>query len=101
MLISKQKDLPCILVFKTQSGEEFIAKVVEETSDVYKITNPLCIVAAENGLRFAPFLMMADPVKSVSIPKPVITAFPTSTLESQYESSMTGIALPQKSAIIV
>jgi len=101
MLKQKAQELPHILVFKTQAGEEFVAKVVEETAEFFKVDKPLCLVNTDAGVRFAPFLMMSDPAKPITIPKPIITAQPSEQVSGQYESITTGIALPQKSAIIV
>jgi hypothetical protein len=100
MLTQKQKEMPYIAVFKTGAGEEFIGKVVDETMASYAVSTPLCMVGTQKGLQFAPFLMMADPDKPITIPKPVIVATPAPQLEAQYESATTGIALPKKSAII-
>lgn len=96
MLQQKPKDTPYIGVFKTQAGEEFIGKVVEETMIAYKVEKPLCMIGTEQGLRFAPFLMMADPDKAINVPKPVITATPPAQLESQYEQATSSIALPRR-----
>jgi hypothetical protein len=93
MLISKPKETPYIGVFKTGTGEEFIARVTEETSDYFKVEKPLCMVGTEQGLRFAPFLMMADPDKAVILPKPMITADPAKQLQSQYEQATSSIVL--------
>lgn len=100
MLVQK-KECPYIAVFKTGSGEEFIAKVVDETLGSFTIEQPLCVVATQNGMQFAPFLMLADPESKINIPKPIITAIPNSAFESQYESATSKIALPKKSGIIV
>lgn len=96
----KQK-LPYIAVFKTNTGEEFIAEVTEESENAFQVKHPLCIVMGDKGAQFAPYLMLADPEKPTIIPRPVITASPTENLTTQYKSVTTGIALPQKSAIIV
>ena len=93
MLISKPKETPYIGVFKTGSGEEFIARVTEETSDYYKVEKPLCMVGTEQGFRFAPFLMMADPDKPVMLTKPMIAAEPAKQLQSQYEQATSSIVL--------
>jgi hypothetical protein len=100
MLIQKPKELPYIAVFKLPSGEEFVCKVIEETSDSYLILKPLTIGQTAKGLQFMPILVLADPDKAVSIPKTVIRAEVASDVESQYESLTSGIALPKKSAII-
>jgi hypothetical protein len=92
--------LPYISIFKTTSGEEFIARVIEETMVSYTVEKPLCMIATQNGLQFAPFLIMADPEKAINIPKPIINATPAASLESQYETATSKIALPKKSAII-
>ena len=47
----------------------------------------------EQGLRFAPFLMMADPDKTINIPKPLISAEPAATLLRQYEQATSSIVL--------
>lgn len=91
--IQRQKETPYIGLFKVGTGEEFIARVIEETSDYIKVEKPLCMVGTEQGLRFAPFLMMADPDKSVTIPKPVISADPAWALQKQYEQATSTIVL--------
>ncbi len=96
MLTQKPQDLPYIGIFKTQSGEEFIGKVVEETMLAYQVKTPLCMVSTEKGLQFAPFIMMADPEKSITVPKPVITGVPAGKLQEQYEQAITPIALIKK-----
>lgn len=100
MLVQKQKSLPYISIFKTQSGEEFIAKVTEETMVSFTIEKPLSMVMGERGLQFAPFLMMADMEKSMTLPKPVITASPQQSVEEQYESVTSKIVVPKKQSII-
>lgn len=100
MLKQTQKEVPYIQIFKLGTGEEFIAKVVEETLGNYLVNKPLCMVPTQEGLRFAPLLMMANMDKNISIPKPVIHAEPASDLEQQYESITTGVALPKKQGII-
>lgn len=96
MLAQKQPELPYISVFKTAAGEEFVGKVVEETTMAYHVKSPLCMVPTEQGLRFAPFIMMADPEKAITIPKPVITATPAPKLQEQYEQAISPIQLLKK-----
>ncbi len=100
MLTQKQRELPYIAIFKLGSGEEFVCKVIAETMVSYTVSKPLTIGQTASGVQFVPILMLADPDKPVVIPKPVIQGEAPATLESQYESITTGIALPKKSAII-
>lgn len=100
MLQQKQQTLPYIGIFKLKSSEEFIGKVIEESATTYTISKPLCMVSTQQGLQFAPLVMMADLDEPVIIPKPVITATPNSQIQTQYETATSGIVLPQKSSII-
>jgi hypothetical protein len=101
MLLQK-KDTSYIRVFKLSTGEEIIAGVSEETSTAIMIKNPLQMVMGQRGPQFGPFMVMADPGKTISLNRSLIvaTTTPLVELESQYESITTGIALPQKSSII-
>lgn len=92
MLKQPTQDFPYISIFKTQSGEEFIASVVEETMMAYTVKNPLCMLATEKGFQFAPFLLMADPEKPTMIPKPIIVSVPQVKLAEQYQSAISPIA---------
>jgi hypothetical protein len=96
MLVPKAQETPYIGIFKTQAGEEFIGKVVEETMLAYQVKTPLCMIATEKGLQFAPFIMMADPEKSITVPKPIITGVPERKLQEQYEQAISPIALLKK-----
>lgn len=91
---------PYVTIMKMMSGEEFICKVISETSTEYSVSKPLTLGRTQQGVQFIPVMMLADPDKLVTIPKPVITAPPSVETESQYESITTGIALPAKSSII-
>lgn len=91
---------PYITIMKMMSGEEFICKVISETSTEYVVSKPLTLGQTQQGVQFIPVMMLADPDKHVTIPKPVIIGVPTLDMESKYESITTGIALPAKSSII-
>lgn len=99
-MLKEKHTTPYIAIFKLLSGEEFVCKVISEDPVSYTVSKPLTIGQTPKGVQFVPILMLADPDKHVTIPKPVICGTPTSELESQYESVTTGIALPQKSSII-
>ncbi len=95
-MLKQTQKFPYIGIFKISTGDEFIARVTEETMYGYSVEKPLCMVPTEQGLRFAPFLIMADQDKVINIPKPVITAEPAPQLKAQYESAISGIALPAR-----
>jgi len=94
--------MPFVAVFKLETGEEIIAKIIHETETGYAVKNPLQMIMGQRGAQFAPWMMMADPNKAIDIKKSSIIGETTAEpgLESQYESITTGIALPQKSSIV-
>lgn len=100
MLLQKQQTVPYIGVFKLNSGEEFIGKVVAETDSVYTISKPLCMVPTDKGFQFAPLVMMGDLDEDIILPKPVILARPNKQILDQYETSTSAIALPKRGSII-
>jgi len=101
MLLQKQDTVPYVGIFKLNSGEEFIGKVVDETATMYTIAKPLCMVGTDKGFQFAPFIMMGDMDADVKLPKPVIQTKPNGKILEQYESATSPIAMPKQSSIIV
>jgi len=101
MLKEKQTEMPYVGVFKLSSGEEFIGSVIDETETYFMVSKPRCLVPTERGVQYVPLMMLADNDLPIKIPKPVISSKPVAALAGQYESSISGIALPKKSAIIV
>lgn len=93
MLTQKNKELPYISIFKIQTGEEFIAKVTDETMMGFTVSKPLCMVPAEKGMQFAPLLMMADLDKPMWLSKNnvVVTAPPQTKLAASYEEATSPI----------
>jgi len=91
---------PTISVFKMNSGEEFICKVVDDNVTHWIVEKPLSMVSTDKGLQFAPFLMMANMNEKVYIPKPCIMAKPDAKLQDHYESTISPIVVPQKSSIV-
>lgn len=91
MLLQKSQTLPYVGVFKLGSGEEFIAKVTDETMMGFTISKPLCMVATDKGYQFAPLVMMGDIDADVLLPKPVIQTTPNKQLLEQYESTISPI----------
>jgi hypothetical protein len=91
-----------IHVFKIATGEEIIARVVDENDQSYYVEKPLQMMIGPQGAQFAPFMFMARSDKTVNLNRSSIVAdsSPAAELENQYLSAITGIALTQKSSII-
>lgn len=101
MLINK-KTYPYIWVFKVVSGEDLICKVVSEDENFYEIEKPLQMGMTQRGLQFAPVSIMLDLDKGIKLAKDKIVFHGAAVeeLQTQYESTTSGIVLPQKSSII-
>jgi len=48
-------------LFKLVSGETVIAKIKQETSHKYKVTNPMVLVPQQQSILFMPFMFGAEP----------------------------------------
>lgn len=58
-----------VVTLKLLSGEELVGKLSEETDDQVKITKPLTIVMAQQGLGLQQYLFTADPDKTFNVQK--------------------------------
>jgi len=98
-----KEKLPYIRIFKMITGDEIIAKVVEETTDEFLVEKALHLVQGQQGIQFAPYLILADPDKQFSINKNLVPANapPVDKLVTQYLSLTSGIQIQQKGSIIV
>ena len=47
--------------FKLSSGEEIIARLIEETGTTYKLGKPMVLIAQQQGLGLAPFMFSVSP----------------------------------------
>ena len=99
-MLQPKQTTPYIGEFKLQTGEEIIAKVVEDNIAHIVVSKPLTIMNTQQGPQFVPVMFMADHDKPVTFPKPIIKGEPSEAVVSQYESMTTGIALPQKQSIL-
>ena len=101
MFIDK-KEFPYIQSFKLSTGEEIVAKVTGQDLATYHIEKPMQLVMGPNGPQLAPAVLMFDQKKKLNLSKSlVLIEGPTMPeIEGQYESLVTGIALPQKNSII-
>ena len=101
-MLQEKKQYPYIHTFKLSTGEEIVAKVIGEDLSSYHIEKPMQLVMGQVGPQLAPAVLMFDQKKKLNLSKTlVLIDGPTMPeLEGQYESLVSGIALPQKSSII-
>lgn len=95
MLISKGVAVGEVITLKLTSGEEIVAKLVEETDAHYKLAKPMVIGMGQKGPGLMPYLFTVSPDKDIKLLKTTVTvAEPTDEVfAKQFIESTTGIAL--------
>jgi hypothetical protein len=95
MLISKGVAEGEVITLKLTSGEEIVAKLVEDGPVYYKLSRPMVIGMGEKGPGLMPYLFTVNPETEVKLQKSTVTvAEATDTIfAKQFIQSTTGIAL--------
>ena len=95
MLIDKGVAVGEVITIKLTSGEEIVAKLVEETSEYYKLAKPMVIGMSPKGPALMPYLFTVHPDKEVKLLKaPVTLAEATDkSFADQFIEQTTGIKL--------
>lgn len=95
MLINKGLTLNDVVTIKLTSGEELVARFVEETDTHYRLNKVMVLTMDQRGLGMVPYLFTVEGDRDVSLTKGTITVIMTSSKESadQYLTSTTGIKL--------
>lgn len=93
MKISLEKNN--VYTFKFITGEEIVAKVIEDEDSLVTINSPIQTVVSQQGLQMVPSLFSANQDKNVTINKSSICmiATPRDDVSSSYVEATTGIAL--------
>jgi hypothetical protein len=95
MFISKGFAEGEVVTLKLTSGEELVAKLVEDGPLHYKLKNPQVIGMGPKGPGLMPYLFTVSPDKEIRLQKSTVTvAEPTDEqFAKQFIESTTGIAL--------
>lgn len=95
MIIDKGVSAGEVVSMKLASGEELIARLVEETSLGYRLSKPMVLSMSNQGIGMMPFMLTVDPEKDITISKSSVTVVLTSgkPFADQYLQSTTGISL--------
>jgi hypothetical protein len=95
MLIDKGVSAGEVITLKLTSGEEIVAKLIEETSTHYKLSRPMVIGMGERGPGLMPYLFTVNPEKEVKLLKTTVTVVEATdeVFAKQFVQSTTGIAL--------
>jgi hypothetical protein len=95
MLIDKGVAVGEVITIKLTSGEELVAKLVEDQVMHYKLAHPMVIAMSPKGPALMPYLFTVDPSKQVRIVKSVVTVAEATEKQfaDQFIQQTTGIAL--------
>lgn len=95
MIIDKGIAPGDVATFKLTSGEEIVAKLIEETGYYYKLSRPMVIAMGERGPGLMPYLFTVHPDKEVKLSKTTVTVAEATdaTFAKQFVQTTTGIAL--------
>lgn len=73
MLISKGVSAGEVITLKLTSGEELVAKLVEDTDTHYKLSHPQVIGMGPQGPGLMPYLFTVDPNRDIKLSKITVT----------------------------
>lgn len=95
MLIDKGVSVGEVVTLKLTSGEEIVAKLVEETDSYYKLGKPMVIGMGQKGPGLMPYLFTVSPEKDIKLLKSTVTVCEATdkNFADQFIQSTTGIAL--------
>jgi hypothetical protein len=95
MLIDKGVTVGEVITLKLTSGEEIVAKLVDETPTHYKLSKPMVIGMGQKGPGLMPYLFTVAPEKDVKLLKTTVTVAEATdkTFADQFITSTTGIQM--------
>jgi hypothetical protein len=95
MLIDKGVSEGEVITLKLTSGEEIVAKLVEDGVTYYKLSRPMVIGMGQKGPGLMPYLFTVNPDKEIRIAKGTVTVAEATDKQfaDQFIQTTTGIAL--------
>ena len=95
MLIDKGVAVNEVITLKLTSGEEVVAKLVEETDVYYKLSKPMVLSMTQQGVGLMPYLFTVNPDKEVKLLKTTVTMAEATdkSFADQFIQQTTGIKL--------
>jgi hypothetical protein len=95
MIIDKGITAGEVITLKLTSGEELVARLVEDAISFYKISKPFVIGHTPNGPGLMPYLFTVSPDKDIKLLKTAITVAEATDKQfaDQYLQSTTGISI--------
>lgn len=84
-----------VVSLKLTSGEEIVARLVDETTTNVTLSKPLSLTATQTGIGLAPFMFTIEQDSKIKVNSTAIIAITKTQKEtaSQYLESTTGITV--------
>lgn len=97
MLINRGVGAGEVVTLKLMSGEELIAKYVEETGKGHTLNKPMVLSMGPQGMGMIPFAITVDMEKEITINASAVIAIETTEKQfaDAYIQNTTGIKLAQ------
>jgi len=95
MLIDKGVAVNEVITLKLTSGEELVAKLVQDTESYYKLSHPQVIGHGPKGPGLMPYLFTVNPEKEIKLLKSTVTVAEATDKQfaDQFIQATTGIKL--------
>jgi hypothetical protein len=95
MLIDKGVAEGEIVTLKLTSGEELVAKLVEDGSTYIRLSKPLVLSMSPQGIGMVPYLFTVSPDKEIKLNRGTVTVIEVTekSFADQYIQGTTGIKL--------
>jgi len=91
-----------VYTLKLNSGEELIAKIVDESEKFIQVENPVSVAPGPQGMGLVPSLFTADPREKVTINinSIAVLASTEDAVKNKYIEATTGLKVPDKKIIM-
>lgn len=95
MLIDKGVSEGEIVTLKLTSGEELVAKLLEDGPSFIKLSKPLVLSMSPQGIGMVPYLFTVSPDKEIKLNRGTVTVIEVTekSFADQYIQGTTGIKL--------
>lgn len=103
MLVTNKYEKDTVVSFKILNGDEIVARVVDETDDVFIINKPTTVMPSQKGLGLIQSLFTSEVEKNIQLSKRhVMMHSPTvKDVENHYIKTVTGIEPVSPGGIII
>jgi hypothetical protein len=93
LLIQKPASVGDIVTIKLRSAEEVIGRVDSDTGEVLTLSKPMTLTYGSNGIGLTNWIITADPMAKIGIPKEhiMISTPSMKSAADQYIKATTGI----------